>query len=833
LTDFYVLSSSHTSGPTKNKTEDTKLVVGKASVRTHPASQKNLRSPISHSMASFLSSTDLRQHPPTSTRTVLSTTSALLAVGGGDGDEDNSSNSNTNAAATGGGGIESHPQLGKWYLRNYGLGPRRDVRLTTRRSAPENRYTRVKFRPGPGGSHAGGSTASVVSELNFGGSGASGAGGSLIVACGPRVSLYGTAKGGSSGGISPLVRALRPGNGSGKKKRRVGNDDDDDDDEGEVDLFGGKGKSSSNKDSDSDDDNDDECTAIDPDRNVPTGGKVATCASYRSDSRLIAIGTEGGGVRICDARSRATLRTFDTTKSSSTTRAIRSVAWMRDGKRVVAGGDDGLVRVWSVSGGGGGGGGRDGSGPEITLRGHGDRVTCVKIASIWRDDDPRLGKRTRNDEKENSAGGDDDNVSPYTQLVISGAYDHTIRVWDVESTDEKGRDRCVSVMNHGDPVQALLILPPVSDFRSRRSVDNKGCKSDPLRRLDDLPLLASVGGTTLKIWNPFNGSCLGAFAIRHAKTITSMCLLDIPDDDDDNEEEESKDKRKRHIVTAGLDGLIRIHSASNTDILAGILPYLHGMQMSEPISALAISSDARRIAIGTTTGTVTVHQRRRLASSRSSTSGGMAGEAKEPRRGTYSYFSRGAHEKSHDPDDYLLMHQKKQRLAEYDVLLRKFRYGDALDAVLAKRQPQAVRDMDFNMQFHAVLFPELILTCFVTYLTFQVIAVIEELGKRRGLIIALSNRDEESLDAIMSFTIRFVDDPQYTPYLLGVAHILCDVYGSLSGQSAVVDELFAKLREKVANECTVQKMLLRLIGQIDYVMTTAEILASEEQDRKL
>ena len=69
----------------------------------------------------------------------------------------------------------------------------------------------------------------------------------------------------------------------------------------------------------------------------------------------------------------------------------------------------------------------------------------------------------------------------------------------------------------------------------------------------------------------------------------------------------------------------------------------------------------------------------------------MGGEAREPRRGTFSYFSRGAHEKSHDPDDYLLTHQKKQRLAKYNVLLRKFRYGDALDAVLAKRQSQAVR----------------------------------------------------------------------------------------------------------------------------------------------
>jgi hypothetical protein len=63
----------------------------------------------------------------------------------------------------------------------------------------------------------------------------------------------------------------------------------------------------------------------------------------------------------------------------------------------------------------------------------------------------------------------------------------------------------------------------------------------------------------------------------------------------------------------------------------------------------------------------------------------VGGEAREPQRGTFSFFSRGAHEKSHNPDNYLLTHQKKQRLSKYNVLLRKFRYGDALDAVLVKR----------------------------------------------------------------------------------------------------------------------------------------------------
>ena len=56
-----------------------------------------------------------------------------------------------------------------------------------------------------------------------------------------------------------------------------------------------------------------------------------------------------------------------------------------------------------------------------------------------------------------------------------------------------------------------------------------------------------------------------------------------------------------------------------------------------------------------------------------------------------------------------------------------------------------------------------------------------------------------------------------------MANILCDVYGSLRGQSAVVDELFSKLQEKVANECSVQRMILRLLGQLDYVITASEL----------
>lgn len=526
----------------------------------------------------------------------------------------------------------------------------------------------MKFRTDSG--------SSPVVDLNF----SSGSSASLVVANGPRVSLYGGAH--RTAGTSDFTRALKAG--SAAQRKRLQREEEDDDDEESVDLFGGKFKEKSAK-----KDSDANLDSISADRNISTGGLLAECAAHRSDGKLIAIGTEGGTVKICDANSRATLRTFSSSKSGGggDRKAIRTVSWLRDGKRVVAGGDDGVVRVWNVSGGMKDGGIGNSGGADITLRGHGDKVSAIKIVSFRRDEH-KVKSKGGSKKRTHAASSalEESFASDWSQLVVSGSYDHTIRVWDIESQTGPGEDKCVSIMNHGDPIQALLVLPPARGGYGRNT--NEKGRSKKSTKLDNLPLLVSAGGTTLKVWNPLNGSCLGAFATKHAKTITSICMLDIPHDESEDDNNESN-KRKRHILTGGLDGLLRIYSASNDDIASGTLPFLHGMQITHPISALALSQDMSRLAIGTTNGIVMVHQRRRLVAAASKVTDDDEGR-RDPRHGTFSYFMRGAHEKSHDPDDYLLMHQKKQRLAEYDILLRKFRYGDALDAVLAKRQPQAV-----------------------------------------------------------------------------------------------------------------------------------------------
>ncbi len=110
----------------------------------------------------------------------------------------------------------------------------------------------------------------------------------------------------------------------------------------------------------------------------------------------------------------------------------------------------------------------------------------------------------------------------------------------------------------------------------------------------------------------------------------------------------------------------------------------------------------------------------------------------------------------------------------------------------------------------------------------QIIAVLEELGRRRGLVIALSNRDEESLEPLLAFTANFISNPKYTPLLVGVANQLCEIYANVLGQSDSIDEYFEKLHVHVKNECRTQSVLNNLIGQIDAVMYAAEVNDNEE-----
>jgi U3 small nucleolar RNA-associated protein 15 len=459
-------------------------------------------------------------------------------------------------------------------------------------------------------------------------------------------------------------------------------------------------------------------TEVAPDRQIGTGGHLALCADYRADGRLLAVGTETGQVRVADTTSRATLITF---AGQTNVLPVRTLAWLRNGKQILACGDDGKVRLWSLDT-----TILDKTQATKTFSGHGDAVRSCRLYET-------------NDQK----------------MAITGSYDHTIRVWNLNEEDDDVA--CLGIMNHGAPVEALLLMNNESG---------------------ETPWLLSAGGTQIKVWNFLSGKCHSTLSTMHSKTITAMVCMTR------NVEQNQKAWR---IITAGLDGLLRIHTWSATK---GQLKYIHGVKLSEPITSLAFNETYNRMAIGTTIGQVLLRQEGLDIQSHK--------RKRDPQAGTYAFFTRGQNVDA-KAEDYSVSESKKRKLAAFDVALRQFRYGDALDEALATRQPQSV------------------------------FAVLEELGRRRGLSIALSNRDEESLEPILSFTVRYITRPQFSSLLIGVSHMLCDIYGNVTGQSEIIDELFGKLQNQIHEELIVQKSLLRLSGMLSALITVQQNEAEDDE----
>jgi U3 small nucleolar RNA-associated protein 15 len=357
----------------------------------------------------------------------------------------------------------------------------------------------------------------------------------------------------------------------------------------------------------------DEEQDIKPDRNVVTGGHPALCAAYRSDGRLLAVGTDAGEVRVCDATSRATLCTF----RGSHAHAVRTVTWLRNGKQILSGGDDGLLHLYNLDG------------EEMTFKGHGDAIRC---ALVWK---PR-------------------NVD-WNELAISGSYDHTIRLWNMED------GQCLAVLSHGAPVEALLL---------QLNADAT-CP----------PWLISAGGTVIKVWNPLTGKCVCTVNTQHSKTITSLVAMI----------RENEGEGSWRILTAGLDGLVRIHTWNNQ---TGEVKHIHGVKLTDPITSMGVNETYNRLAIGTSTGYVMVRQRGPSVT--------QSKRKREPRAGTYAYFTRGMNVTASDAD-HVVSQDRKRKLPAYDLALKQFRYGDALDDALNTRNPQAVRSASVDRFFLQIM----------------------------------------------------------------------------------------------------------------------------------
>ena len=275
--------------------------------------------------------------------------------------------------------------------------------------------------------------------------------------------------------------------------------------------------------------------------------------------------------------------------------------------------------------------------------------------------------------------------------------------------------------------------------------------------------LATAGGRDVCVWDALDGKApIHRFRDAHARACGALCV----------------DAERQRLVSAGLDGLVKVHSlADHATVVKAAARY------AREVLCVAVAPENRALAAGTAGGALDVRARETKAPGRDRK------QSLAPPPGTFRHFTRG---RGYAPTVAEPVvggdGPKKKKLRPHDEALRSFRYGDALDEALRTRDPTVVA------------------------------AVLAELERRGGRAAALRGRDEKRLEPVLAFVAAHVAHPRYASALSGVADALLDAYASKLGGAPAVDELFAKIRQNVADEAAAQEDLLGLAGTLDVLL---------------
>jgi U3 small nucleolar RNA-associated protein 15 len=348
----------------------------------------------------------------------------------------------------------------------------------------------------------------------------------------------------------------------------------------------------------------------------------------------------------------------------------------------------------------------------------------------------------------------------------TGSYDHVCKLWDVRSTSGNNSSNSKPTMSfdHGAPIESLAFFPSGS-------------------------LLVTAGGTKLCIWDLYSGGRLLKTLTNHQKTVTSVLVSSSSYGSGGGESSPSSSPR---LLSGSLDGHVKVYDIDTFQVT-------HASKYPAPVLSLGLSSNNKHLAVGMADGTLSIRRHsgggaKRAAGSGSGDDNSVNGNRREKYKvrltaASYRYFIRGQSSKA-AADDLVVAKKKKAALGQYDRLLRKFRYREALDAALATRRPEIVA------------------------------TVVEELAARGGLRAALADRDDAAgtgMISLLDYLKRAVGDPRHSGLAADLGHRVLDVYG---GGRAVVEsggvmEKMEVLRERVKVELQTQDELVKIRGMLE------------------
>lgn len=278
-------------------------------------------------------------------------------------------------------------------------------------------------------------------------------------------------------------------------------------------------------------------------------------------------------------------------------------------------------------------------------------------------------------------------------------------------------------------------------------------------------LLFSAAANEIKVWDMISGGKLLHTFSNHQKNITSLAM----------------NEGATRLLSAGLDGHVKIYNLQ-------LLQVTHGIKYKSPILSLNMTKDNKKLIVGHVDGTLITRLRYEKPPMIYGEDEEDDEENSEAITGAKRKFYKGAGSAILKTDDEMIESERRIRLKPYEKQLKKFNYQKALDSALRTHNPLVV------------------------------VTVLEELLRRSGLTIALSDRDETTLEPLLAFTARYVSHPRYAKLILQVVHRMIDLYADVLGKSDAIDELFLKLQRQVKAEVAFQRQAMKVVGALDGII---------------
>ncbi|XP_076907682.1 protein SLOW WALKER 1-like [Bidens hawaiensis] len=340
-------------------------------------------------------------------------------------------------------------------------------------------------------------------------------------------------------------------------------------------------------------------------------------------------------------------------------------------------------------------------------------------------------------------------------MFVTGSYDHTVRVWDVRVN--KGS---MLTVNHGAPVEDVIYLPSGG-------------------------LIATAGGSVVKIWDVIGGGKLLYSMEKHNKTVTSLCVGRIGTDSP-NFTDQSR------ILSVSLDGYLKVFDYST-------LKVTFSKRYPAALTSVAFSPDCSTRVVGSANGVLFAGKRKTVGKVEPVKGewGNYIGfgavdepEKRVLRPSYFRYFSRGQSEKP-SKGDYLIMRPKRVKLAEHDKLLKKFHHKEALVSALQAKNPE------------------------------NVVAVIEELVSRKKLMKCVLNLGTDELGLLLGFLHKYCTVPRYAGVLIVLAKKVVEYRVDDINGSDELKVYVRYLKRLVVEEIRIQESLQEIQGMISPLLKIA------------